>query len=78
MKLSALLSVALLTLGCHVIRCGPLADGFEPIFDGCTLNGWQGQDMSFWSVEDEAITDDLARARTQTEPVSRLAGRDAG
>jgi len=56
MKLSALLSVALLTLGCHVIRCGPLADGFEPIFDGCTLNGWQGQDMSFWSVEDEAIT----------------------
>ncbi|HRY49709.1 MAG TPA: hypothetical protein P5186_16795 [Candidatus Paceibacterota bacterium] len=48
--------MALLTLGCHVIRCGPLADGFEPIFDGCTLNGWQGQDMSFWSVEDEAIT----------------------
>ncbi len=31
-------------------------DGFTPIFDGRTLDGWQGQDMSFWSVEDEAIT----------------------
>ncbi len=32
------------------------ADGFERIFDGRTLDGWKGQDMSFWSVEDEAIT----------------------
>ena len=30
--------------------------GFVSIFDGRTLDGWQGQDMSFWSVEDEAIT----------------------
>lgn len=30
--------------------------GFEPIFDGRTLNGWVGQDMTFWSVEDGAIT----------------------
>lgn len=29
---------------------------FEAIFDGRTLDGWQGQDMSFWSVEDGAIT----------------------
>jgi polyhydroxybutyrate depolymerase len=29
---------------------------FEPIFDGTTLSGWSGQDMSFWSVEDGAIT----------------------
>jgi hypothetical protein len=31
-------------------------DGFENIFDGRTLDGWRGQDMSFWSVEDDAIT----------------------
>jgi hypothetical protein len=32
------------------------ADGFEPIFDGRTLKGWLGQDLSFWSVENGAIT----------------------
>jgi polyhydroxybutyrate depolymerase len=30
--------------------------GFVPIFDGRSLAGWLGQDMSFWSVEDGAIT----------------------
>jgi hypothetical protein len=30
--------------------------GFESIFDGKTLNGWKAADMSFWSVEDDAIT----------------------
>ncbi len=32
------------------------ADGFRAIFDGRTLTGWQGQDMSYWTVEDGAIT----------------------
>lgn len=32
------------------------ADGFEPIFDRKTPNGWRGQDMNFWTVEDDAIT----------------------
>lgn len=31
-------------------------DGFVTIFDGKTLAGWVGQDMSWWSVEDGAIT----------------------
>lgn len=31
-------------------------DGFESIFDGATLDGWTAPDMSFWSVEDGAIT----------------------
>lgn len=56
MRLSALLFVALLAPGCYSTRRAPPADGFEPVFDGRTLNGWQGQDMSFWSVEDGAIT----------------------
>ena len=30
--------------------------GFKPIFDGRSLNGWKAADMSFWSVEDGAIT----------------------
>ena len=32
-------------LGCHD-QIGKVV-GFEPIFDGRTLTGWQGQDMSF-------------------------------
>lgn len=27
-----------------------------PLFDGRTLTGWRGQDMSFWTLEDDAIT----------------------
>lgn len=35
----------------------PLDDsGFVPIFDGKTLTGWETPDMSYWSVEDGAIT----------------------
>ena len=30
--------------------------GFEPIFDGKTLNGWETPDPSYWSVEDGALT----------------------
>ncbi|MBY0587483.1 DUF1080 domain-containing protein [bacterium] len=31
-------------------------EGFVSIFDGRSLAGWQGQDDSFWTIEDEAIT----------------------
>ena len=30
--------------------------GFTPIFDGKTLDGWHAPNMSYWSVEDGAIT----------------------
>lgn len=30
--------------------------GFAAIFDGKTLEGWNAADMSFWSIEDGAIT----------------------
>lgn len=56
MKLSALPYLALVALNCHALDQGPRADSFEPIFDGRTLEGWQGQDMSFWLIEDGAIT----------------------
>jgi type 1 glutamine amidotransferase len=41
--------------------------GFKPIFDGKTLDGWKSPDMSYWSVQDGAIT---ARA-TQQHPVTK-------
>jgi hypothetical protein len=31
-------------------------DGFRPLFDGRTLDGWKAADMSYWSVEERAIT----------------------
>jgi hypothetical protein len=47
----------------------PLTDepGFVSIFDGKTLEGWQAADMSFWSVEDGAIT----AKSTQEKPAVR-------
>jgi beta-fructofuranosidase len=30
--------------------------GFKDLFDGITLDGWKAADMSYWSVEDGAIT----------------------
>ncbi len=32
------------------------AEGFRFLFDGKTLDGWKAKDMSYWSVEDGAIT----------------------
>lgn len=31
-------------------------EGFEPLFDGKTLDGWETPDPSYWSVEDGALT----------------------
>src|SRR2546423_13782836 len=36
-------------------------EGFEPIFDGNTLDGWKAPDMSFWRVEDGAITGQVTK-----------------
>jgi len=41
--------------------------GFRSIFDGKTLNGWKAANMSYWTVEDGAIT---ARA-TKQNPVKK-------
>ncbi len=40
--------------------------GFEAIFDGRTLAGWIGQDMSFWTVEDGAITGTISPEHSPT------------
>ncbi len=53
---SLLLTIALGTL--LSLGHATLADDaeFQTIFDGKTLDGWLGQDMRFWSIEDGAIT----------------------
>lgn len=45
----------LLLLGCAG-GPAPDADGFVDLFDGKTLTGWSAPDMSFFSVQDGAIT----------------------
>ncbi|MEI7946073.1 MAG: family 16 glycoside hydrolase [bacterium] len=32
------------------------ADEFTPIFDGKSFDGWKAADMSFWTIEDDALT----------------------
>lgn len=44
-----------------------LESGFKFIFDGKTLDGWKAADMSFWSVEDGAITAKI----TEDKPTER-------
>src|SRR2546427_3362754 len=41
---------------CSSAFAAGVTDDFESLFDGSTLEGWIGQDMSFWSVEEGAIT----------------------
>ena len=37
------------------------ADGFKNLFNGKTLDGWKVADMSYWSVEDGAITGKITK-----------------
>ncbi len=43
--------------------------GFEPIFDGKTLDDWKAPDMSFWRVEDGAITGEVTENHKPKENV---------
>lgn len=57
------LALVLCAASCATTR-GPRPDkdGFVPLFDGKTLDGWKAADMSFWSVQDDAITATITRA----------------
>ncbi len=37
--------------------------GFVPLFDGKTLQGWKAADMSWWSVEEGAITGKITKEK---------------
>jgi hypothetical protein len=53
-----LVSVVLFSLAAFSTSAAIAADedGFRPIFDGRTLDGWKAPNMSYWSVQDGAIT----------------------
>jgi hypothetical protein len=71
---AALAAFPLLALSAQPAQSGrrqaaPVADddaGFEPIFDGKTLNGWEG-DATFWRVENGVIVAES----TPEKPVER-------
>jgi len=42
------------------------AEEFKPIFDGKSLAGWSAPNMSYWSVQDEAITAESTEANPCT------------
>ena len=60
------LPIAVASLLLAVGACGSASSAadtdFVPIFDGRSLDGWLGQDMSFWSIEDGAITGTISPA----------------
>ncbi len=39
-----------------ILGAAPADDEFVAVFDGKTLDGWKAKDMSYWSIEDGAIT----------------------
>ncbi len=47
---------AILCVLCISARLGAAEEGFEPIFDGKTLDGWKTFDASYWTMKDGAIT----------------------
>lgn len=49
-----LVAAAILLASSHGLGGGELEDGFESLFDGRTLDGWDG-DPKLWSVRDGAI-----------------------
>jgi len=52
---ATLLILATFTLAGHSPAIANDDDGFKPIFDGTTLNGWDGN-PTYWRVEDGTIT----------------------
>jgi hypothetical protein len=60
MKTAAALA---LLAGCAAPAAGP-EDGFVSLFDGKTLDGWKAPDMSYFSVQDGAITGEVTKDHT--------------
>lgn len=63
----AFLFIGLFALGCTSVR-GPLpdAEGFISLFDGQDLHEWETPDLSYWSIEDGAITGTISESHPCT------------
>ncbi|QOV87804.1 3-keto-disaccharide hydrolase [Humisphaera borealis] len=55
-RLLLLALVSLIAVGVRADVAAPPAGAFVAIFDGKTLDGWRAPDMTWWKVEDGAIT----------------------
>ena len=55
---AAILAVAALAISAASCRTAAADEQalFRPLFDGRSLDGWESPDMSYWSVENGAIT----------------------
>lgn len=49
-------ALAAFLFGPEPCRAAESEEGYQTLFDGKTIEGWKAADMSFWSVEDGAIT----------------------
>lgn len=57
--LSSILAIAFTTIGCVSTAFGQTKEaGFKQIFDGKTLNGWEG-DAAYWRVENGSIVGEI-------------------
>jgi len=53
--------ILLLCLLCMTAPVLAAEEGFEPIFNGKTLDGWKTFDPAYWSVKDGAITAEITK-----------------
>lgn len=58
---NAPLTTVILMLGATLTAGATSDDGFQPLFDGKSLKGWEALDMRYWSVRDGAITGQSTR-----------------
>ena len=49
-------AVAIFACACPLLQAVDADQEFQDLFDGKTLKGWESPDMSYWSIEDGAIT----------------------
>ena len=57
--LNSILAIAFTTIGCVSTAFGQTKEaGFKQIFDGKTLNGWEG-DAAYWRVENASIVGEI-------------------
>jgi hypothetical protein len=61
MSMKRWLALPLLLAACAAPRADSPDDGFTLIFDGKSLEGWKAPDMSYFSVQDGAITGEATK-----------------
>ena len=62
----AALALAAALLNCHPLSAADVESGFDALFNGRDLSGWEGN-LKLWSVQDGAIT-----GKTGTEPDTKI------